>query len=339
LRLLNAPDAVLPEAAPLLAALAPSLLLDAWNATMASVMRAHLRVRDTLKVVVSAHAVHLALALVLMPAFGLAGFAFALAASRLFGLGFNLLLWRERLNLLPRAADWWQLRRAELVAVFRIVAPGAAENVGYRLAFVVSVAVAGSLGAKALATQAYVLQINLLVLLAGLANGLAVEIVVGRLVGRGRLNEAHRLVRRALAIGLVLSVAAAATAAMAAPWLMGRFTADREIVEAALPLLWWSVVLEPGRTCNVVVINALRAAGDARFPVLAGAASMAVVLAFGSWLLGSALGLGLVGIWIAYAADEWLRGLIMWARWSRLGWVRHARAARRDGRLSQRMNE
>ena len=89
------------------------------------------------------------------------------------------------------------------------------------------------------------------------------------------------------------------------------------------------MLLEPGRTFNLVVINALRAAGDARYPVMAGAASMVVVLAGGSWLLGEVLGLGLVGVWIAYAADEWLRGLLMWRRWAHHGWVPHARAAHR----------
>jgi Na+-driven multidrug efflux pump len=94
-------------------------------------------------------------------------------------------------------------------------------------------------------------------------------------------------------------------------------------------LLWWTVLLEPGRTFNLVVINALRAAGDARYPVQVGAVSMAVVLAGGSWLLGSVLGWGLVGVWIAYAADEWLRGLLMWRRWVRLQWVPMARQSRR----------
>jgi Na+-driven multidrug efflux pump len=39
--------------------------------------------------------------------------------------------------------------------------------------------------------------------------------------------------------------------------------------------------------------------------------------------------MGLPGLWIAYAADEWLRGLIMWRRWATLAWVPHARASRR----------
>jgi hypothetical protein len=39
-----------------------------------------------------------------------------------------------------------------------------------------------------------------------------------------------------------------------------------------------------GAASNLVVINALRAAGDARHPVAAGAASMVLVLAAGSWL-------------------------------------------------------
>ncbi|MBC7940317.1 MAG: hypothetical protein H7Z19_11230, partial [Chitinophagaceae bacterium] len=40
-------------------------------------------------------------------------------------------------------------------------------------------------------------------------------------------------------------------------------------------------------------------------------------------------GLGLPGLWLAYAADEWLRGLLMWRRWTTQGWVPHARRARR----------
>jgi putative MATE family efflux protein len=337
LAMLNAPAEVLPLAVPLLRALAPALMLDAWNASMASVMRAHLHARDTLVVMIVMHLTHLALAGPLMlglfgwQGLGLPGFALALVVARSLALALHLSLWRRRLRLVPQRADWWQLRRTQLAAVAHIGLPGAAENAGYRLCYLVSIAVVGTLGATALATHAYTMQVIFLVLLFGLATGLSAEIVVGHLIGGGKLHEAHKLVRRALARGLAVSVVVAALAALAGPWLLRVFTQDEAIISAGCVLLWWTVLLEPGRTFNLVVINALRAAGDARYPVVAGAASMLIVLAGGSWLLGSdaGLGWGLPGVWIAYAADEWLRGLLMWRRWATLAWVPHAREVRR----------
>ncbi len=335
LQLMNAPAEVLPLAAPLLVALAPVLVLDAWSASLTTVLRSHLHARDTLAVMAAMQLLQLLLMGPLMlgwgpvPALGLPGFALAVLLSRALAIGLQLGLWRWRLGLVPQGGDWWRWRGAELRAVARIGLPGAAENIAYRLAFLVSVAVVGGFGAAALATHAYAQQVIMVVLLFGLAMGLSVEVIVGHLVGAGRLHEAHALVRRALALGLAVSVAVASMAALLGPWTMRLFTQDAAIASAAVTLLWWTVLLEPGRTFNLVVINALRATGDARYPVQVGAVSMAVVLAGGSWLLGEVLGLGLVGVWIAYAADEWLRGLLMWRRWLRLRWVPMARASRR----------
>lgn len=329
LKLLNTPADVMPLATPFLMALAPALLLDAWNASMASVMRAHLKVRETLVVIVTMHLALLAGAWVLMPRMGLIGYAVALAASRCLGLVLHTVLWRSRLNLRPKAADWWRVPRGTLGPVLRIGLPGAAENIAWRVAFLVSVAAVGQMGAAPLATQAYALQVSYVVLLFGLATGLSVEIVVGHLIGAGRLHHANRLLRRALAVGLGVSLLAALFAALIGPWIFSRFTRDASIIAAGSALLWWTVLLEPGRTFNLVVINALRATGDARYPVMVGAGSMAIVLAGGSWLLGVGLEWGLTGVWIAYAADEWLRGLLMWRRWATQGWVPHARASHR----------
>ena len=343
LGLMNAPADVLPLATPLLMMLAPAMLLDAWNASMTAVMRAHLRARETLAVMMAMHLLHLALMGPLMfgmtfgmtfgwaaiPALGLPGFALALLLARAVANALHLWLWRERLNLRPQRSDWWQLKRAELAEVARIGLPGAAENIAYRLAYMVSVAVVGGMGAAALATHAYVQQVLMVVLLCGLVTGLSAEIVVGHLIGAGHFKQAHLVVRRGLARGLLLSVGVATVAALLSPWLMRIFTSDAQIIAMATVLLWWTVLLEPGRTFNLVVINALRAAGDARYPVLVGAGSMAVVLAGGSWLLGVHFEFGLPGVWVAYIADEWLRGLLMWRRWATLAWVPHARATRR----------
>jgi hypothetical protein len=114
--------------------------------------------------------------------------------SRLLAIGLLLALWRARLGLVPQPADGWRWRAPELRAVARIGLPGAAENAAYRLAFLVSVAVVGQMGAAALATHAYAQQVIMVVLLFGLATGLSVEVIVGHRVGAGRLHEAHALV-------------------------------------------------------------------------------------------------------------------------------------------------
>ena len=335
LSLLNATPEVVALGAPYLQMLALALLLDAFNASMAAVLRAHLHTRDTMLTIVAMHALHLLLCVPLMrgygpiPALGLVGFALAMAISRAFGLCAHGLLWRWRLNLVPRRLDWFKLQRPLLAPVLHIGLPGAAENIAYRLAMLVSVTMVASMGASALATQTYTFQIMNVVVLFSVSLGFASEILIGHMIGAGHFQQANRLLRKCMAWGLVVSLVLAVLAAASAPWILTLFTRDAHIIAQATTLLWIAVLLEPGRTCNVVIINALRATGDARFPVAAGALSMLLVMAGGSWLLGVHFQLGLVGVWMAYAADEWLRGLMMAARWTRLGWLPAARVIRR----------
>lgn len=335
---MNAPEPVLLLALPYLQALALPLLLDAYNASMASVMRAHLRTRDVMFNILAMHGLHLLLCFPLMrgwgpiPALGLPGFALAMALSRVFGVLVHLWLWRARLGLVPHWEDWWRVQVQRLRPVLHIGLPGAAENIAYRLGVLVSMTMVASMGASALATHSYTSQVMFITVLFSLSIGLANEILIGHLVGAGRLRQADRLLRKSLAWGIGGSALLAAVVALTATWTLRIFTQDETILAQAKLLLWITVLLEPGRSFNLIVINGLRAAGDARFPVAAGAVSMLVVMAGGSWLLGVHWGMGLVGVWIAYTADEWLRGLTMAARWNSLGWLGHARQARRNAR-------
>jgi Na+-driven multidrug efflux pump len=327
---LNAPPAVAEIGARYLPLLALAALLEAYNLVMASILRAHLHARDTLFVMLAMHAVHLALAFPLMlgvgpwDGLGLAGNAVALTLSRAVGLGLHLWLWRVRMALVPTSSDWWRCRADALLPVLRVGIPGASLEMAYRLAFMMSLAAAAKLGVAELATQAYVLQTLRYVLLVSLAIGWACEIMVGHLVGSGEFTTAHALVRKGLRNGVLASGALALLAAAIAPWLMRAFTRDPAVIEMAQTLLWISFALETGRVANLVVFGALRSTGDVILPVSVAIASIVLVLGFGSVWLGARY--GLVGIWIAYAADEWVRGAMMYWRWETHGWLVHARA-------------
>jgi Na+-driven multidrug efflux pump len=81
-------------------------------------------------------------------------------------------------------------------------------------------------------------------------------------------------------------------------------------------------LLEPGRACNLVVISALRAAGDVRYPVYIGMLFVWLLAVPAAYLLGIHLELGLLGIFSAFVMDEWLRGLMMLRRWRTKRWAR-----------------
>jgi Na+-driven multidrug efflux pump len=242
-------------------------------------------------------------------------------------LWLHLVMWRKRMGLVPTAAHWWRLQRKVLLPVLRIGVPGASSELGYRAAFLVSLATTARLGVGALATHSYTLQLLKYVLLISLAIGWACEIMVGRLIGGGHFQQAHALVRKSVRNGLIASGGMALLAALAAPWLMRMFTKDPQVIHAAQTLLWIAVALETGRVFNLIVIGALRATGDAIYPVVASLGSFILVLGLGSYVLGRSF--GLPGIFIAYAADEWVRGLLMMARWHWHGWLPNARRTQR----------
>ena len=335
LGIMQATTAVRSIAAPYLQVLALALFLDAFNASMAAVMRSHMHTRETMFNILCMHALHIALCFPLMQGagpiapMGMIGFAVALTVSRAFGLGMHLWLWRSVLRLVPTGRDALVIRWSNLRSSVAIGLPGAAEAIAYRVAILVSVTVVSGMGTVELATQGYAMQIMNVIVLSTVALGFAGEILVGHLIGAGELRQAMMLVRKCLFWGLAVSTTVAVLTALTAPWTLRLFTSDATIIAQATTLLWVTVLLEPGRTCNIVIVTALRAAGDARFPVVAGSASMILIMGFGSWLLGVHFGWGLTGVWFAYALDEGVRGGIMAARWFGLGWVKHAVASRR----------
>jgi Na+-driven multidrug efflux pump len=303
------PDAtVAPLTTEVLWHLAPALALDAVLACVAAVARAHFANRTVLAWSLGMHLLHLGLAAWLMPRYGLPGFAWAMLASRVLACAGLAWVWRTRLQLFLPAPAW---SLGILRPVLRIGFPALIEGLLYRVAVLVAVAAVVRLGTQDTAAHGYVNQATHVWVMFTFALGLSCEIVVGHAVGAGHAAKVRAVVARSLKWGVAIAVVGpallAASQSVWLPWL----APDPAAWSLLFPLLWIAVLLEVGRTCNIVLINALRAAGDVHFPVLIAGISMSTVLAGGAWLLGLGMGWGLVGVWAALAADECARGLAM----------------------------
>jgi putative MATE family efflux protein len=334
LRMLQLPPALMPYAQPFLALMGATLFLEALNIAFGATLRAHGHMREVMVIAVGMNVLNLCLNYVLIfgmfgaPRMGVVGAAMSTVISRFIAciaLGWLL---RRQLKLRLRIKSILAVSGPTLRRILAIGVPAAGENICFWISFMIITYFVGQMGATALATFAYAMQLSTIMLMLGMSIGIATEVVIGHMVGAGEFDAAYRQLLRSLRIGLALTVAMTVAIVLAARPLFAMFTSNQEIVAGGAALLMISLALEPGRTFNLVVINSLRATGDARFPVLMGMCSMFGVAVPLAWLLGLHWGWGLTGVWIAFTCDEWVRGISMYRRWKSRVWETHARAAR-----------
>jgi len=255
-----------------------------------------------------------------LPCFGVQGVAVATVLSWGIVSLSTLGLVVRRLDFHPSwmllALGWKRILRH----LVRIGLPSAVEPISYQLFQVVLASQIVRLGVFSLTARVYAANLaNLPVLFSyGLAFG--AQILVAHLVGARQFATADRRLRAAVAWGAGLAFLASLALALAGHRLLGLFTRDAGIAALGASLLWLDVLLQPAKAANLAITFSLRAAGDSRFPAIAGTSLMWTVG------LGSALGLafgigwGVVGIWAGMAVDEWTRALANGWRWKSGVW-------------------
>jgi putative MATE family efflux protein len=335
LRWMQLPPALLPYALPFLGLMGGSLFLDAQSMALSAALRAHGHTRPVMLIAGAQSVLNsignalLLFGLFGLPKMGVTGVALSGVVSRALCLLVLHLALRKITGTRLAARDFVRLPSKEVQRMLRIGAPAAGENVSYWLALMVVTTFNARLGAASLAAATYAMQIMSWVIVFADSIGLGTEILIGHLIGQGELERAYHDLLRSLRIGIVLACLTSGAVALAAPLIAHGFSSDVTTAALIVGVLRIGMLLEPGRVFNIVVINALRATGDARFPLLAGLCSMWGVWVPLAWFLGIQSGLGITGIWLSMCCDEWLRGMFMYRRWKQRHWVERAEQSRR----------
>jgi Na+-driven multidrug efflux pump len=177
------------------------------------------------------------------------------------------------------------------------------------------------IGTEALTTKIYTQNLMMFILLFSMAVSQGTQIIIGYLIGAKDYDSAYKRCLRSLYSGIVISTLMAIIFTIFSDPLLGIFTSNERILEIGGTLILLTILLEPGRAFNMVIIGSLRAAGDIRFPTYMGILSMWGIAVPIAYILGIHYDLGLVGVWIAYICDEWVRGIIMLYRWKSRAWM------------------
>lgn len=255
---------------------------------------------------------------------GVQGAAISTVLSRLICVVIFFWLLYRVLSVRIEWKHYFTISRDYVGKILKIGIPSAFEQIIYQVCQLVFLYYVTYLGTESLATRQYAAQISHYIYLFSMAVSIGTSILVGRFVGAGNPEEAYARLRKSVKIGLTSTIIMDLIIIALREPLLGIFTDSAEIIRLGSQVILFSIVLETARTCNMIMINSLRAAGDARFPVYMGLISMVGVSLPLGYVLVFSLDMGLLGVWMANAADEWIRAIIMHFRWKSGAWRKHA---------------
>ena len=258
-----------------------------------------------------------------IPVLGVTGVAISTAFSRFIGLLFYVWFIQRKLNIKISFSTVLAWPKAMIVKMIKIGVPGALEPLSYQIGQVVIFSMINLFGIVVINTRIYVQTLAWFVYLAVIAIAQALLIVVGHHVGSDQHDVAKKIVLKYLGLSSLIALGMSVLLAIFGPTILTLFTDDPAVIALASTIFIIDIFVEQGRVLNVVLVNASKGAGDVYFPAIMGMIMVWLVSVSLAYILGVVLGYGLIGIWIGFAADEIIRGLILLVRWRSNRWQKY----------------
>ena len=254
------------------------------------------------------------------PQLGVEGAAIATAASRAVAtVLLGAIHFRKHIPSFPiryfRPIPWLELRNLLFIGI-----PAMSENISYNLSQVVVTYFINQISNEALATRTYCANIIMFVYLFCVSITQGGDILVGQLVGRRHHQAAYVLGNYFFRWSMIITLTGSALLAVFGREIIGAFTDNEDIIAMGVWVFIIDWFLEIGRTSNIFATSTLRATGDAFYPLMIAIIFNWTVAVGLSYVIGIPLGFGLIGMWIAFALDENLRGVILMRRWRSGKW-------------------
>lgn len=196
------------------------------------------------------------------------------------------------------------------------------EGISYSIAQLLTTSFITVLPAAVLSAKVYTQSVNNYAFVVGMAIGQAAQIIAGHMIGAGEYEKARKFIRNAWLGVLGCNLVFSFSFYLFATNIIGLFTKSDEIIQIARTLLMIDIITCCGRSFNHSYSFGLRAAGWVFWPMIIAVSSIWIIQVVVGYFITIPLGLGVIGLWIAQASDEWLRGLINGYLWLSKKWMK-----------------
>ena len=231
------------------------------------------------------------------------------------------LLCNPKLTLHLKGRFSFRHERSVIRNILYFGVPNGIENSMFQLGKILLLAVVSALGTAAVAANAIGNTLCSFQCLPGMAVGLALVTVVSRCVGAGDYEMARYYTRKLVKYTYLFMLLSTAAVLALLPLILQVYAVSAEATRLASQIIWlhgiMGVVFWPAA---FTFPQALRAAGDTRYTMLASSLSMWTFRVVLGVLMTKYFGFGLLGIWLAMFVDWFARILCFYLRYRGHRW-------------------
>lgn len=297
-------------------------ILNALISVFSSYLRCFGFTRVSLTATVAANLLNLILNAVLLfgLGWGVAGVALATVISR--GLNLSIIALFAALRIRTKDGSEPLPPMQILKQMLRIGLPAACETALYNFASALTIRFLNQMDTEGIhiTARTYAQQIANFAFCGAAAMSQANGLISGWQIGAGEFDACDAQTRRSSRIAICIGASIAALFALFSRPILGLFTNDPVLLQLTARLLMLDILLEVGRSANMVYGQALKVSGDALYTSMVGAVFMYLIMVGGTWLLGLRLGWLSVGAYCASASDECIRAVLLRRRWRSGKW-------------------
>lgn len=252
---------------------------------------------------------------------GVEGVAIPTLVSRIFAAAAMLVLLRR--PDLPMQVERFTFRHDRFVVknILHFGVPNGIEGSMFQLGKILLLSTVSVLGTASVAANAIGNTLASFQVVPGTALGLAIVTVVSRCVGASEYDRARYYTKKMMRTAYLYTVLVIALILACLPLILKLYNVSDQAREWATQILWMHGV------CGILIWplaftlpQALRAAGDTRFTMVASTVSMWTLRVGLGVLLGRYFGFGVVGIWMAMFGDWVLRAALFVPRFHGHKW-------------------
>lgn len=303
----------------------PSILISMMY-TIGAILRGTGDTKTPMRVGIWMNIVHIVLDYFLIfgvffEGFGIQGAAIASVIARLFGV---FLLMRHLFvkGFVSHQLIEWKLRIEVIKDLVKLGIPASMERLFMRFGQVIYFGMIIRMGTEVYAAHTLAGNFTIFASVIGTGFATATTTLVGKSIGAGDIEEAKKYSLSSIKLMSLFMTLMLLVTYLFSAQISPIFTSNSVVTGLITAVLGIDVLTQPATATVASLTATLQAGGDTKFPMYITAIGIWAIRTIGVYLLGFYFGLGLIGVWMAIAIDNYFRAVFLLLRYRSFKWIK-----------------